>query len=73
MNMPHEIGVYLEEMTRAHESCVEEEVRIAICSAYVEFLKEKLVVAEHELRLETVAYHIQIPCGNGNYDDELPF
>ncbi len=59
--MPNEIGMYLTEMTRARESCVEEEVRIAIRFAYIEFLNEKLEAARYALLLETAEYHIQIP------------
>lgn len=72
MTLPPEIGVYLDEMTRAHGTSVEEEVRIALRYAYVSFLDAKLEEAREAL-LRDCAVSIDIPAQADDGDDSLPF
>ena len=73
LKLPKEFGEYLAEMTRAHESSAEEEVRIALRESYVRFLDEKLVRARHQLRLEKTGNRVKNPYEGIELDDEIPF
>jgi len=73
LKLPKEFGEYLAEMTRAHESSFEEEVRMALRESYVRFLDKKLARAKHQIRLDITGNRAKNPYLGIELDDEIPF
>lgn len=70
--LPDDVAADLTEMSEFTERSTEDILRIALRSAYVDFLEEKHADARHRLRCDAGIIY-EILNNDDGLDDELPF